>query len=203
MNYQQEVVRSFATISDMLADRGEDVDSLRHVSGADVLAIAASRNVFSVDLPSCGYRVVYDLHIKFKLGDVKKLLEAPSEQLETEGAPASPRVFLVVAREKPAASAKKGIVELGKDVQFFDIKELQYNVSRHTLVPRHEVIRGEPEVEEVMQRFHVKSRYHLPLILSTDPMARYLALKPGQLVRITRVSPSAGHYTLYRCCQRA
>ena len=199
MNYKQEVLRSFATIGDMLGDRGEDVASLRHVSGEDVLAIAASRNVFSIDLQSCRYRVVYNLHVKFKLGDVKKLLEQPQDDNDDSG---DPRTFLVVTREKPAASAKKGIDELGRDVQFFDIRELQYNVSRHSLVPRHEPVREEAPIEEIMKRYHLKSRFHLPLILNSDPMARYLALKPGQLVRITRVSPSSGHYVLYRCCQR-
>jgi DNA-directed RNA polymerase subunit H (RpoH/RPB5) len=228
-NYRQEVLRSFATIGEMLVDRGEDTASLQHVSGEDVLALGASRNVFFVDLPSCGYRVIYNLQSKFKLGDIRKVLDVSSSSAAAAAAVSAPpsasssssaaaastaaapanagsdpplRTFLIVTREKPAASAKKGIAELGLDVQFFDVRELQYNVSRHSLVPLHEPVRDEARIAEVMQRYHLKSRYHLPLILSSEPMARYLALKPGQLVRITRVCPSAGHYTLYRCCQR-
>lgn len=194
MNHHVEVQRSFATLREMLRDRGvSDPSSLDSVSGEDLLAMAASRNVFSVDLPSCGYRVVYDLNPKFKLADVRKLLE------ETEAGV----VVVVVTREQPTHAARKGVDELGKDIQFFDMAKLQYNVSRHSLVPRHEPVRDEAQVETVLKRYGLRTRYQLPLILSTDPMAHYLALKPGQLVRITRPSPSAGTYVLYRCCTRA
>lgn len=193
MNHNVEVTRSFATVREMLRDRGVDTASVEALSGEDLLALAASRNVFSVDLHSCNYRIIYDLNPRFKLGDVRKLLEdAPAEA-----------VIMVITREQPTHAARKGVDELNKDVQFFGIAELQYNVSRHTLVPLHEPVREETQVAEVMARYKLRTRYQLPLILATDVMARYLALKPGQLVRITRPSPSAGTYVLYRCCAKA
>lgn len=193
MNYQNEVLRSFATIREMMRDRGANTASLDTISGADVVAIASSKSVFTIDLPSCETRVVYNLYPKFKLSDVRKALEE-------EGA----KVVIVVVANRPTHAARKGVDELrDKDVQFFDLMELQYNVSRHTLVPLHEPIRNDADIDAITTRYRLKSRYHLPLILSTDVMARYLALKPGQLVKITRPSPSAGTYVMYRCCTRA
>lgn len=192
MDFSNAVEKSFATIREMLRDRGVDPESPDAISGKDVLALAASRSVFHVDLESCKYRVVYNMNAKFKLADVRKLLDDEAHD-----------VFVVVTRDKPTHPGRKGIDELGKDVQFFDIAELQYNVSRHQLVPPHEPIRDEAEIERVMARYKLKTRFQLPVILSTDPIARYLALKHGQLVRITRPSPSSGTYVLYRCCMRA
>ncbi len=186
-----EVRRSFATISDMLRDRGEDVESLQSLAPADVLALAAGRSVFHVDIPSCGVRVIYNMNARFKLASVRKLLDEDG-----------PRVYILVCKDKPVASAVKGVAELQKDVQLFDLRELQFNVSRHVMVPLHEPVREEAAIAEVVARYSLKARQQLPLILSTDPMARYLALKPGQLVRITRPSPSSGSYVLYRCCAR-
>jgi DNA-directed RNA polymerase subunit H (RpoH/RPB5) len=194
MNFNREIQKSFVTISQMLVDRGVDTESLASMSADDVVSISASRNVFHVDLPSCNYRIVWSMNPKFKLADVRKLLE---EDLGERA------VFVVVARDKPTHAALKGIDDLNKDVQFFDIRELQYNVSRHELVPKHEPMRDEDEINDIVRRYRLKSRLQLPLILSTDPMARYLALKPGQVVRITRASPSAGSYILYRCCMKA
>lgn len=192
MNFDNAVERSFATIRQMLQDRGVDIGSIVSVSAADVLAIAASRNVFHVDLESCNTRIIYNMNSKFKLADIRKLLEDDV-----------PDVFIVVTRDKPTHPGRKGVDELGKDVQFFDVRELQVNVSRHQLVPLHEPIRDEAEIEEIVRRYRLKTRFHMPLILSGDPMARYLALKHGQVVRITRPSPSAGTYVMYRCCQRS
>lgn len=89
------------------------------------------------------------------------------------------------------------------DGQVFDMNELQFNAARHSLVPKHEPIRGEAEIDAIIKACFVKTKFQLPLILSTDTMARYLALKPGELVRITRLSPSAGISTSYRCCIKA
>ena len=221
MNFQHEVIKSFATLREMLRDRGADTASLERLSGEDVAAMAAARNVFSFDLPSCRTRVVYELNPKFKPADVRKHLpqpEAPdapeARDEEGDGAGSSgsgeagaaaeqPATFIVVSNEQPSNAALKGILETGLDVQMFQLRELQFNVSRHESVPRHEPVRDEAEIERVAKRYGLRSRFQMPLILSSDPMARYLALKHGQLVRITRVSPTAGDYVLYRCCTSA
>ena len=40
----------------------------------------------------------------------------------------------------------------------------------------------------------------LPLILKTDPIARWLYAKPGDILRISRPSETAGKYITYRHC---
>jgi DNA-directed RNA polymerase I, II, and III subunit RPABC1 len=194
MDANNEVHKAFATIKEMLRDRDLDPEGIRclqSLSGADVLALSASRNVFFVDLDGCNHRVIFDLNQKFKLADIRKFLEV-------EGG----RIIIVVTKEKAPPAALKGVADLKRDIQFFALKELQYNPSRHMLVPRHRAIRDEGVIEELVTRYSLKSRYQLPIILSTDVMARYLALKPGQVVEITRPSPSAGTYKNYRCCMR-
>lgn len=192
MNHHTEIEKSFGTLKEMARDRGVDDASFAALSGEDVLAIAANRNVFHVDAPSCGYRVIYDLNPKFKLADIRKLLEDDG-----------PGVYVVVVRERPTHVAIKGIAELKKDVQFFDIRQLQFNVTRHVLQPRFEPMREPEAIADVLARYRLRSKQQLPAILSTDAVARYYALKPGQLVRITSASPSAGSYVSFRCCQRA
>lgn len=202
-----EVLRAFGTIRQMLQARGlvEDADGLLisgDASDASILTKAEGGPVFHVDLPSCGVRVVFDLNPKFKMTDVKALLAAGGDW-QTFGGTA-PHTCLLVVRERPVQG--KVVEELTRgaiDVQLFLLKELQFNLMRHALVPDHEPIRDEADIEGIMRRYGLKSRYQLPLILSMDPVARHLALKPGQLVRISRPSPSSGTYVMYRCCQRA
>jgi DNA-directed RNA polymerase subunit H (RpoH/RPB5) len=219
-----EVVRSFGTIREMLrARRMHDLSSLDDEAAFGDAAIEALgdeqhvNNVFHLDLPSCRVRVVYDLNPKFKMANVRALLEDPFPPLPATEAPEAPTptptAYVLVVRERPVQGkameelrrrdVKGAAVGGGRDIQMFLLKELQYNVMRHALVPPHEPIRDEAAIKAVLRRYQIKSRYQLPLILSTDPVARHLALKPGQLVFITRPSPSAGTYPLYRCCQRA
>jgi DNA-directed RNA polymerase subunit H (RpoH/RPB5) len=208
-----EVLRSFATIRAMLRDRGlRDLASLDDaaLAGDDAIAaLAADQSVFHVDLPSCGVRVVYDLHPKFKMADVRALLSdwggGSSERADgADGADGGARACILVVRERPVqGKVMEELLSDGRDVQMFLLKDLQFNIMEHELVPPHEPIRDEAQIAAVMRRYRLKSRFQLPLILSTDPVARHLALKHGELVRILRPSPSSGTYVMYRCCQRA
>ena len=47
--------------------------------------------------------------------------------------------------------------------------------------------------------YYIKEE-NLPVILRDDAMARYLGLRPGEVVRILRPSPTSGTYVSYRIC---
>jgi DNA-directed RNA polymerase subunit H (RpoH/RPB5) len=201
-----EVARSMATIYEMLHDRRHpDLSSLDDPGNSveAIVKISESQNVFHFDLPSCATRVVYNLNPKFKMPDVKKIISlpfaTPSGPSTQSATPSEVVAVILVVRERPVQG--KAVDDPSRDVQMFLLKELQFNLTRHELVPEHVPVRDEAEIEAIMRRYRLKSRYMLPLILSTDPVALHLALKHGQVVRITRPSPSAGTFVTYRCCK--
>ena len=59
---------------------------------------------------------------------------------------------------------------------------------------------SEEDIQEILDTFSLKNKNQLPLILKTDPMGRYLGLCTGDVVKISRNSPSSGEYYVYRCC---
>lgn len=75
-------------------------------------------------------------------------------------------------------------------------RELSFNVTKHHLVPKHDVL--SPEEKRAVVKKYRTAMKHFPLMLASDPVARYYGLLPGAMVRITRPSPTAGEYTLYR-----
>jgi DNA-directed RNA polymerase subunit H (RpoH/RPB5) len=195
MNQSREIVKSFETIYEMMADRRTVSEAglleLAHFRDNSIAQLATNaRPVSSCDFPECSLRVIYNMHPKFKVNDVKKMLDYDG-------------VVLLVCRERPGTLALKGLEEAGSNIQVFGISELQFNVSKHSLVPKHEPVRDDAEIARIIKDCIIKSKFQLPLIHNTDPMARYLALKPGELVRILRLSPSAGEYVSYRCCIKA
>lgn len=88
-----------------------------------------------------------------------------------------------------AGAAKRGVELIPKFFPAFEI-------FKHTLVPRHEVL-GEEERAEVLKRYRVQP-HQLPQIKATDPAAIAIGARPGDIVRITRDSPTAGKHVLYK-----
>ena len=85
-------------------------------------------------------------------------------------------------------------------VSFFSVYEIVVNPLDHELVPRHEPVPQE-EVADLLKRLRVNEKTQLPLIrYHTDPIGRLLGLVPGDIVKITRPSPSSGEYLVYRVC---
>ena len=69
-------------------------------------------------------------------------------------------------------------------------------VPDHVYVPKHEII-SKNEAQKVLEQFHCKPT-ELPLIFVTDPAILGLGVKPGDMIKITRKSATAGESLYYR-----
>lgn len=72
----------------------------------------------------------------------------------------------------------------------------ELDVSSHIYVPKHEVI-SKKEADEVLARYNARP-HQLPFILLSDPALRGLNVKLGDIIKITRKSPTAGASVYYR-----
>lgn len=91
------------------------------------------------------------------------------------------------------------LINEGGFIQIFLMQELMYNPTKHELVPKHEKMNDE-EVKILMDNLKLKAKTQLPLILKTDIIARWLGIQQGDVVRITRYSPTSGKSYYYRYC---
>ena len=76
------------------------------------------------------------------------------------------------------------------------IKKNQVLVPDHIYVPKHEII-PKSEAEEILKKYNCKPT-ELPLIFVNDPAIMGLGPKPGDVMKITRKSPTAGESLYYR-----
>ena len=66
----------------------------------------------------------------------------------------------------------------------------------HVDVPKHEIMTRK-DAEEVLEKYHCKTT-DLPLIFANDPAIIGLGVKPGDMIKITRKSATAGESLYYR-----
>jgi len=93
----------------------------------------------------------------------------------------------------------KIIQKLGGMLQYFQIKQLMFNPTKHELVPKHTKL-NTTEVAEIMSKYMIKSKLSMPIILHNDPVAKWLGLKQGDIVMIDRYNENSGISYYYRCC---
>ena len=67
---------------------------------------------------------------------------------------------------------------------------------QHVLVPKHEKI-SDKDKAALFEQYQISEK-DLPKIPITDPAIRHLDLKVGDVIKITRTSPTAGHVYFYR-----
>lgn len=67
------------------------------------------------------------------------------------------------------------------DIELFNKKSLAYNITRHRLVPSHRKL-------EMCEVVDFKSKYgvKIPVILKSDPVARFYNFKQGDIIEIKR-----------------
>ena len=177
------VPKCMKTVSEMFFDRGfyEESEEIKS------LHFDQDKSIFNVDIKKT-FRILFNLNCRFKFVDVKKYFD--------EEFP----FYIIITTEKISSVNIKTILELKKDVQLFEIKELQFNITKHHLVPKHILVKDEDEINTIVTKYLLKSRVQLPVILKSDPVARYLNAKNGNLMKILRYSPSSGEHIIYRYC---
>ena len=75
-------------------------------------------------------------------------------------------------------------------------KKNQVLVPDHIYVPKHEIMTKQ-EGEEILKKYNCKPT-ELPLIFAIDPAILGLGVKPGDMIKITRTSSTAGESLYYR-----
>ena len=106
------------------------------------------------------------------------------------------RVILIVKGE--TSLAKKSINDLQAPftLEVFSLDDIQVNITKHILVPKHSVLSGDKK-QELLTHYRIKD-HQLPKIRVVDPIAKYFGVTRGDIMKIVRPSETAGRYVTYR-----
>jgi DNA-directed RNA polymerase subunit H (RpoH/RPB5) len=87
----------------------------------------------------------------------------------------------------------------GGQLQYFHTQQLMFNPTKHEYVPKHTKLTEEESIE-FMKKYMIRSKLHMPVILHTDPVAKWLGLKQGDIIKIDRYNENSGISYYYRSC---
>ena len=154
--------RVLATAEQMLVDRG-----CEHVTRCSHDDVASARPTPALCASSAAREVTYEVYIH--RGEQQVSVKFIRAILDAE---CSPTLRVIIASASgPTPYTRR---ETNGKVEFFLFRQLCFNITRHTLVPKHE--RAE----------YVGNTRELPQISITDPVVAYYGYRPGDVLKITR-----------------
>lgn len=75
-------------------------------------------------------------------------------------------------------------------------KAAAVKITNHIYQPKHEIL-PKSEAEQIMRKYNAKPS-QLPYIMISDKAIEDLDVRPGDVIKITRKSPTAGESVYYR-----
>jgi DNA-directed RNA polymerase subunit H (RpoH/RPB5) len=153
-------------LREMLSQRGLDV------SGIEEMRMETGEEYWIV--PSVRLVVIFSVAPKLNIDNIKLYISFMNDRGFLHG--------IIVYNHSITSSTKKILEHLYKfELELFDYRELQYNVTRHCLYNEHTLV--VKDKEQILRQFPVTT---LPVLLKTDMVSRFFHYKKGDLIRIHR-----------------
>lgn len=179
--------KALETLRIMIGRRGLDAKTERVVTDA-----LEKVNIYTIG----GILVIFSQKDKGLLDrDVKNFIEFATSNDYTNG-------LILVALVPPSENVLKSIKNTTKDypLQFFHIRQLQFDITTHRLVMPHRILKDD-EKTEIFKRYNITNPVdQLPWIDSQDAMSKWIGARPGDVIEVTRHSDVAGTQPYYRFC---
>ena len=110
-------------------------------------------------------------------------------------------VIFIADNPKKQAVSTPTLIHL----QVFCIQHLMFNVLKHKYVPNHDILdtwQNKSEIDEIKRHYHIsRLNCELPIIYTSDPVAKFIGLRRDNVCRITDTNDSSGTYIKYRYCR--
>ena len=111
--------------------------------------------------------------------------------------------LILISKHKISQSLKSILKQIyikdQKFINIYNVDDYLFNILEHKLVPIHTVL-TEKEKDEIIKKYYITDLSQFPEISRFDPVAQAIGLRPGQLCKIVRPSPTAIETNYYRLC---
>ena len=196
-------------IEDMLVNRGDDVSSFKEI------LLSLSKEDFESDkivinVQTLNTTILYALSKNLRkniINELKeKLKDGDNIKYFNNKYGGKNNIILVFNNESISTAVKSQLNKYDKifqknggHLQYFSSQQLMFNPTKHEYVPKHTKLSDE-EVKEFMKEYLARSKMHMHVILQNDPIAKWIGLKHGDIVRIDRYNENSGESFSYRSC---
>ena len=199
-----------ANIEEMLSCRGDDMSIFKeHLLSMNKEDFETDRNV--IDIQTSNTSVIYAITKKLRktiIDELKEKIKDSNTNIQDFISKyGSKNNIILIFNNESISTAVKALLNKydklfqknGGQLQYFTLRQLMFNPTKHEYVPIHTKL-TEEEVKEFMKEYMTRTKIHMHVILQSDPIAKWIGLKHGDIVKINRYNENSGESFSYRSC---
>jgi DNA-directed RNA polymerase subunit H len=206
--------RSRKTLLNILKEKGYDVTAYEKFGPWEIESMIQSEKVNSLRMNLMkkeeSESKVQNCIVIYRLNRLKQSIQTfvnnffDEESEDYIANPESTEVIVMLLEPVNAVdvfhNSALGAFQRNLRISFFQSHSLVNNPQEHVLVPKHEIV-DKDDIPNLKKVLNIQSLSNLPFIrFHQDIQARILGAVPGDVIKITRPSPSAGVQVVYRVC---
>jgi len=201
--YVVQITKSRENILAQLEKRGFDVDNYKGASIAQVHVMFQNSQLdMLVENPDTGRKAYVKYHLGKSLRS-NNIMDMIDDLYTLDTILTKNDDLIIIAKDSANDSMEKSLREMWAKMKYLitviGLKQLQFNILEHTLVPPHRVLTSE-EAEEIKKRYNIVEDSQLPDISRFSPVSLALGIRPGEICEILRPSRTAITAPFYRIC---
>jgi len=206
-SYIKQIYNSRLNMIEYLKDMNYDCSDYEDFSIEEVEVMKNHNQLnFKVekgDKESC--YVMYKLELNLKQNLVKKNnIETFINEIFEENINIKENDTLVIITTEYAQDSVHKVIKNiweneKKYVVIMTLANLQFNILKHTFVPKHTKL-NEEEKAEFYKKYNILSDSQIPEISRFDPVAKIIFLRPGDVCKIIRYDKISYTNEFYRIC---
>lgn len=112
--------------------------------------------------------------------------------------------LMIIIKDEPNDTLLENIKDIWVTdkiyISLVNIKRLQFNILKHTLVPKHTIL-NDDEKELFMKKYNILDNSQIPDISYFSPVSIVIGLRPNDVVKIERNSRTSIKSDFYRICK--
>ena len=199
--FYQEIFKSRQTLLDYLSKMGYNTKSYMNYSYDSVynMIIHNSLDMYFNE----GKKIYCKFHVQKKPIRTQYIEEYIDEIYNIEEKLTTKDILIIIGNDNINDTTKTYLssifIDRNINIIYLSIKELQYNVLNHTLVPKHSILDSD-KINEIKTRYNITNTSELPEISRFDPVAKAIGASPGDIIHIERRSKTAVISDYYRYC---
>ena len=198
------IYNSRKNLLEILEERGFSVANYSNFSITDVGILTENNQLDMLLENSAINKKIYVKYYVAKLIKPQNIYDIVEDLFHLESILEKKDDLMIVIKDEPNDTLLENIKDIWTSdkiyISLVNIKRLQFNILKHTLVPKHTIL-SDDEKDLFMKKYNILDNSQIPDISYFSPVSIVIGLRPDNVVKIERASRTSIKSDFYRICK--